>query len=284
MVNTRILLVVNAFLVAALLWVGFAAFKGNGSGGGFNVPEQTVRSISLDKDFNFCGEKFPMDNWDVRQRLDAELLRNVYFHSQTILAIKRANSLFPVIEPILKEEGMPDDLKYLAVAESALSNTVSPAGARGVWQFMKDAAGEYGLEVNTEIDERYHLEKATHAACKYLKNEPGRLAPGSARLNERNTGITQKVVEIATLLNCSPAHIALSWVRAQSPHIIPIIAGRKVSQIKDNLESLSLTLPEEHLLALNEVSKIEMGFPHDFLQQEGVRNILFNGRFGDLIV
>lgn len=119
---------------------------------------------------------------------------------------------------------------------------------------------------------------------KYLKNEPGRLAPGSARLNERNTGITQKVVEIATLLNCSPAHIALSWVRAQSPHIIPIIAGRKVSQIKDNLESLSLTLPEEHLLALNEVSKIEMGFPHDFLQQEGVRNILFNGRFGDLIV
>ena len=171
MVNTRILLVVNAFLVAALLWVGFAAFKGNGSGGGFNVPEQTVRSISLDKDFNFCGEKFPMDNWDVRQRLDAELLRNVYFHSQTILAIKRANSLFPVIEPILKEEGMPDDLKYLAVAESALSNTVSPAGARGVWQFMKDAAGEYGLEVNTEIDERYHLEKATHAACKYLKNE-----------------------------------------------------------------------------------------------------------------
>lgn len=171
MVNTRILLVVNAFLVAALLWVGFAAFKGNSSGGGFNVPEQTVRSISLDKDFNFCGEKFPMDNWDVRQRLDAELLRNVYFHSQTILAIKRANSLFPVIEPILKEEGMPDDLKYLAVAESALSNTVSPAGARGVWQFMKDAAGEYGLEVNTEIDERYHLEKATHAACKYLKNE-----------------------------------------------------------------------------------------------------------------
>ncbi|HNE28038.1 MAG TPA: lytic transglycosylase domain-containing protein [Saprospiraceae bacterium] len=171
MVNSRILLVINVFLVTALLFVGFAAFKGKGAGGGFNVPEQTVRSISLDKDFDFCGEKFPMDNWDVRQRLDAELLRNVYFHSQTILAIKRANALFPVIEPILKEEGMPDDLKYLAVAESALSNTVSPAGARGIWQFMKDAAGEYGLEVNNEIDERYHLEKATRAACKYLKNE-----------------------------------------------------------------------------------------------------------------
>ncbi|MBL7804182.1 MAG: lytic transglycosylase domain-containing protein [Saprospiraceae bacterium] len=171
MLNARFLLVLNVFLIGALLWVGFAAFKGNGSGSGFYVPEQTVRSINLDKDFDFCGEKFPMDNWDVRQRLDAELLRNVYFHSQTILAIKRANAIFPTIEPILKEEGVPDDLKYLAVAESALSNAVSPAGARGVWQFMKDAAGEYGLEVNSEVDERYHLEKATRAACKYLKNE-----------------------------------------------------------------------------------------------------------------
>ncbi|MBL7829376.1 MAG: lytic transglycosylase domain-containing protein, partial [Saprospiraceae bacterium] len=121
------------------------------------------------------GEKFPMDNWDVRQRLDAELLRNVYFHSQTILAVKRANAIFPIIEPILKEEGVPADLKYLAVAESALSNAISPAGARGVWQFMKDAAAGYNLEVNTEVDERYHLEKATRAACKYMKKEKERL-------------------------------------------------------------------------------------------------------------
>jgi Soluble lytic murein transglycosylase and related regulatory proteins (some contain LysM/invasin domains) len=116
-----------------------------------------------------------MDNWDVRQRLDAELLRNVYFHSQTILALKRANAIFPIIEPILKEEGAPDDLKYLAVAESALSNAVSPAGARGVWQFMKETAGGYGLEVSAEVDERYHLEKATRAACKYMKREKERL-------------------------------------------------------------------------------------------------------------
>ncbi len=171
MFSNRILLILNIFLAAALLLIGFTAFKGNQPGAGFNMPDQTVRSINLDKDFDFCGEKFPMDNWDVRQRLDAELLRNVYFHSQTILAIKRANALYPVIEPILKEEGAPDDLKYLAVAESALSNAVSPAGARGIWQFMKAAAIEYGLEVNDEVDERYHLEKATHAACKYLKNE-----------------------------------------------------------------------------------------------------------------
>lgn len=172
MPSHRFLLVLNIFLAGALVLVGVTAFKGNGpEGKRFSAPDQVVRSINLDKDFDFCGEKFPMDNWDVRQRLDAELLRNVYFHSQTILAVKRANALFPIIEPILKEEGAPDDLKYLAVAESALSNAASPAGARGVWQFMKAAAGEYGLEVNDEIDERYHLEKATHAACKYMKNE-----------------------------------------------------------------------------------------------------------------
>lgn len=171
--HTRTLLIVNILLVVGLIGFFVSSFKGEG--GGNNGPDQRVRSINLDKDFNFCGEKFPMDNWDVRQRLDAELLRNVYFHSQTILAVKRANAIFPLIEPILKSEGVPTDLKYLAVAESALSNAVSPAGARGVWQFMKDAANGYGLEVNSEVDERYHLEKATKAACKYMKKEKERL-------------------------------------------------------------------------------------------------------------
>lgn len=171
--NMRILLVVNVLFVAMLGLIFASSFTGDGEKGA--SPEQVVRSIDLNKDFDFCGEKLPMDNWDVRQRLDAELLRNVYFHSQTILAVKRANAIFPVIEPILKEEGVPDDLKYLAVAESALSNAVSPAGARGVWQFMKSAAEGYGLEVNGEVDERYDLVKATHAACKYLSREKERL-------------------------------------------------------------------------------------------------------------
>ncbi len=171
--HTRTLLIVNILLAVSLIAFFVSSFKGEG--GGNNSPDQRVRSINLDKDFNFCGEKFPMDNWDVRQRLDAELLRNVYFHSQTILAVKRANAIFPLIEPILKAEGVPNDLKYLAVAESALSNAVSPAGARGLWQFMKDAANGYGLEVNGEVDERYHLEKATKAACKYMKKEKERL-------------------------------------------------------------------------------------------------------------
>ncbi len=169
MLNTRLIIFLNIFVAAALAALFFSSYKGHDSLG--ISPEQVVRSVNLDKDFDFCGEKFPMDNWDVRQRLDAELLRNIYFHSQTILVVQRANAIFPVIEPILKSEGAPEDLKYLAVAESALSNVVSPAGAKGVWQFMKATAIQYGLEVNEEIDERYDLEKATHAAAKYLKNE-----------------------------------------------------------------------------------------------------------------
>jgi membrane-bound lytic murein transglycosylase D len=176
--QTRSLLIFNVLLAGFVIALLFSSFKGEGDtpqGGGYLSPDQAIRSISLDKDYDFCGERFPMDNWDVRQRLDAELLRNVYLHSGTILAIKRANAIFPVIEPILKAEGVPDDLKYLAVAESVLSNAVSPAGAKGVWQFMKGTAGEFDLEVNTEVDERYDLEKSTHAACKYLRSEKEKL-------------------------------------------------------------------------------------------------------------
>ncbi|MCS7035181.1 MAG: lytic transglycosylase domain-containing protein [Saprospiraceae bacterium] len=169
--TNRTLLILNILLALALTGLFLLSFKGNESGAGFPAPPQTIRSINLNKDYDFCSEKFPMDNFDVRQRLDAELLRNVYFHSSTILALKRAHALFPVLEPILKEEGVPEDLKYLAVAESNLSNAVSPAGARGVWQFMKSAADQYGLEVNDEVDERYHLEKATRAACRYLRRQ-----------------------------------------------------------------------------------------------------------------
>lgn len=174
MLTVKNLLIVNALLASGFAVLMFCSFGGNDSGksaGATLSPEQVIKTINLDKDFTFCGEKFPMDNPDVRQRLDAELLRNVYSHSSTLIALKRANALFPVIEPILKEEGVPDDIKYLAVAESVLSNAVSPVGARGVWQFMKPTGLQYGLEITTEVDERYHLEKATRAACKYLKGQ-----------------------------------------------------------------------------------------------------------------
>jgi membrane-bound lytic murein transglycosylase D len=118
--------------------------------------------------FSFCGERIPLEFFDVRESLERELLVNTYYHSQTILLIKKANRFFPEIEPILKEHNIPDDFKYLALAESGLANVVSPSRAVGFWQLLEGTAKDYGLEVNEEVDERYHLEKATIAACNYL--------------------------------------------------------------------------------------------------------------------
>lgn len=128
-----------------------------------------IKAPDIPTNLTFAGEQVPVHFYDVRERLDRELLVNKYWHSATFQLIKRANRFFPIIEKILKEEGIPDDIKYLAVAESGLQNVVSPSGAAGFWQFLKGAAADFGLEVNNEIDERYHLEKATRAACKYLK-------------------------------------------------------------------------------------------------------------------
>lgn len=127
-------------------------------------------AIPYPSEMNFSGEKVPTSDNDVSERLDREMVTNINYHSNTTLVIKRANKVFPIIEPILKRNGIPDDFKYLAVIESSLVNAVSPAGARGVWQFMPATAKEYGMEVSGDVDERYHLEKSTEAACKYLND------------------------------------------------------------------------------------------------------------------
>jgi hypothetical protein len=105
----------------------------------------------------------------VYESLDRELLVNTYWHNRTVLMFKRANRWFPLIEPILARYGIPDDFKYLAVIESGLDNVVSPSGATGFWQFLEGTAKDYGLEVDGDVDERYHPEKSTEAACKYLR-------------------------------------------------------------------------------------------------------------------
>jgi hypothetical protein len=147
---------------------------------------------------DFAGEKVPLQIADVRERLDRELLVNANLHSSTILIMKRANRAFPIIEPILKQYGVPDDFKYLAVIESALTNAVSPSGAKGVWQFMPDTAKEKGMEVNEGVDERYHLQKATEAACKYLvaaKQKFGNWTLAAASYNGGMNGVNTKIVE-----------------------------------------------------------------------------------------
>jgi hypothetical protein len=128
-----------------------------------------ITPVDIPQIIYFAGEKVPVENFDTYESLDREMLINTYWQSQTLLFIKRANRYFPVIEPILKKEGVPDDFKYLAVAESGLANVVSPSNAAGFWQFLKGTAQDYKLEVNSEVDERYNLEKATVAAARFLK-------------------------------------------------------------------------------------------------------------------
>ncbi|NNC96098.1 MAG: lytic transglycosylase domain-containing protein [Chitinophagales bacterium] len=129
-----------------------------------------IYSVNVKGDLFFAGERVPLEDFDVRERLDRELHVNTYWHSNTIIMMKIANKYFPSIERILAEEGVPDDFKYLALAESGLRNVRSSAGAMGYWQFLDRTARQYGLIVNDEVDERLHLEKSTRAACKYLKN------------------------------------------------------------------------------------------------------------------
>lgn len=144
------------------------------------IKTANKRPISLEQiviqshDIEFCdniyfaGEKVPLEMFNIRERYERELLSNTYFHSNTMVLLKRSKRWFPVIEPILKEYGVPDDFKYLCVIESYLSNVVSPAGAAGFWQFMKGTAQEYDLEISKEVDMRYNVELETEAACKYF--------------------------------------------------------------------------------------------------------------------
>jgi len=128
-----------------------------------------ISAIDIPEDLNFAGEIVPQDDPEIMERIDREFLVNTYWQSNALLLIKRANMYFPVIEPILAKNGIPDDFKYLAVAESGLQNVSSHAGATGFWQIMKATGKEYGLEINNNVDERYHLEKSTEVACAYLK-------------------------------------------------------------------------------------------------------------------
>lgn len=145
---------------------------------------------------DFAGEETPLQISDVKERFDREWLINTNLPASTILVIKRANRAFPVIEPILKQNGVPDDFKYLAVIESGLVNAVSSAGARGVWQFMPDTAREKGMEVNDNIDERYDLEKSTQAACAYFlkaKEKFGSWTLAAASYNGGMTGVNKQI-------------------------------------------------------------------------------------------
>ncbi|MDP2687481.1 MAG: lytic transglycosylase domain-containing protein [Aequorivita sp.] len=153
------------------------------------VNDYNVYALPLPEKMDFAGEAVPLENPDIRERMDRELLVNVYWQSNGLLLFKRANKYFPQIEPLLKKYGLPDDFKYLAVAESGLEYTSSPAGASGIWHFMKGTGVEYGLEINDYVDERYNLEKATMVAAEYLKNAKNKFGSWTMAAASYNAGV-----------------------------------------------------------------------------------------------
>ncbi|MFV0590739.1 MAG: lytic transglycosylase domain-containing protein [Draconibacterium sp.] len=191
--SVPVLLVGNVVLILMLL----GSAKPEEPSRDTSKKEMHFEAVEIPEKVSFAGEPVPLDRFYVKEALDRELLSNAYFHSQTIRFLKLAPRYFSIIEPILKEQGIHDDFKYLALAESSFNpRAISPASAAGFWQFMKGTAVDYGLEVNSEVDERYHIEKATRAACNYLKDayeKFGNWTMVAASYNRGMTGVQRQM-------------------------------------------------------------------------------------------
>lgn len=210
--RNRVLLVIGSIIAGLFFTIFFTNWRALEDAGEGHSGEKIdadffsyyrIHALPIPGSFSFAGEQVPLHVFDVRERFDRELLVNTYWQSQTMLFFKRANRWFPIIEPILERNGLPEDFKYLALIESGLMNVVSPAGAAGFWQILEGTGRELGLEVNSQIDERYHVEKATQAACKYLtdaRNRFGSWTMAAAAYNIGNARLsrimqTQKVTD-----------------------------------------------------------------------------------------
>lgn len=210
-----------------------------------------VYALKLPASIEFSEEIVPLDQPDIRERLDKELLVNTYWQSNMMLLLKRANKYFPIIEKILQEEGVPDDFKYLAVIESALENVRSPKGAKGFWQIMPGTAREYGLEVNSNVDERYHIEKSTRVACAYLKKAKKRLGSWTLAAASYNRGMygTDRLLEKQITDN----YYDLLLNNETSRYVFRILA---VKEIMSNPQRYGFIYDEEDLYQPIPIKKI----------------------------
>jgi len=219
-------------------------------------PNYQITAVKIPEDLNLAGEKVPLDKDYIKEQIDRELLVNTYWQSNALLWLKRIHKYFPIIEPILKENGVPDDFKYLAVIESNLMNVTSPAGAKGFWQLMTAAGRENGLEINSNVDERYHLEKATKAACDYLKAAKERFGSwtlAAAAYHGGNAGIasklaTQKVDNYYDLLSGE-----------NTERYVPRILAAK--EILSNPEKYGFHYEKEDLYSLGKTKLVKVDTP-----------------------
>lgn len=233
------------FLFAIFLICGFLIYATSYQ----NVPKKN--HVDYPSEMDFCGEKVPINQADVKERLDREMLVNINLNASTAILIKRANKVFPIIEPILAKYNVPDDFKYLAVIESGLINAISPSGAKGVWQFMPGTAKESNLEVTEQVDERYHIEKSTQAACEYLikaKNKFGNWTVAAASYNGGITGLQNHITFQQT-----SDYYNLWLTDETSRYIFRILA---LKEIMKNPEKYGYLIPKEALYPKINTKKI----------------------------
>ncbi len=243
----------NLLLIGVIvLLVGYIVYDSYWRESAVQVPEKTsvkpkataqkVHTYTIPEHLNFAGEPVPIDNPDIVERFDREVHVNTYWHSNTVFLIKRANRWFPIIEPILQKNGIPEDFKYLAVIESSLTNVVSPKKAVGFWQLLGGTAKEWGLEVNNEVDERYHPAKSAEVACKYLKrayNKFGNWTNSAASYNMGIYGLGKRLSEQKV-----DSYYDLLLNHETARYVFRALA---LKEIMENPAKYGYDIPEEHL-------------------------------------
>ncbi len=234
----------TALAVAAIVLLGSAVPTDSAANKELTGKRPHDTSVpDIPTSIDFCGEEVPLNRVDVYESLDREIVSNTFLHSSTLLNIKRSGRYFPMIEGVLRDMGMPDDLKYLCVAESNLTPTInSPAGAVGLWQFMEGTAKEYGLTVTKEIDERYDPEKSTRAACKMMRTNKEKLGSWTMAAAAYNGGagrVSRKMdAEHVT------SYYDIQWAEETARYVYRILAYKTI-----------LTDPDKYGFTISEEDK-----------------------------
>lgn len=199
---------VNALIITAFI---FVTLSGCAATSVAQVDHTPAPSPEIPLSIEFCGSDINLDRTDMYERFDRELTSLVYGHGTTLLMLKRANKYFPVMAPILKANGIPEDFLYLACVESSLSHRAySPAKAAGIWQFIPATATQYGLEVSDEVDERYNLEKATAAACRFFRNAYAKYGDWPTVMASFNGGMGRISTELEKQMQTSSFNLYLA--------------------------------------------------------------------------
>ena len=229
-----------------------------------------VFSPDIPASVKLCGKTIDLDRMDMYERFDRELSSIIYTHGNTLLTIKRANRYFPEMAPILKANGIPEDLLYLACIESSLNpRAYSPAKAAGFWQFIESAAKEYGLEVNDEVDERYNIEKATRAACSYLKKAYNRYNDWPSAMAAYNGGQARIARELEAQLATTSLDLYLAEETTRYPYRV-----MAMKTVMENPAKYGFRIREDQLYQPRKYKTVEVNGPVDdwptWAKQQGI--------------